>query len=114
METKDLDSTRCASCDGTGIPEILRPYCSVVCRAIGASGLGWRTNPYRIVDVKSETQLSSGPSFDVTTKGVAELKKKIEYLQEKARMNLSAVWIRPERISQTPITTTNMGVEANV
>ncbi len=114
MDTKDLVSTRCVSCNGKGLSETLRPYCSVVCRAIGASGLGWRTNPYRIVDLKSETQLSPGPGFDVTSKGVAELQKKIEYLQEKTRMNLPADWTGLERVNHTPITMINIGVESNV
>ena len=112
MDSKNLITLRCASCDGKGIPEILRPYCSVFCRAIGPAGLGWRTNPYRIVDLKSETRLSSGPGFDITIKGIAELRKSIENLQEKAGINSPDS--RVKIISSPPINITSTWVDANV
>ena len=66
MEPTNLVLTRCASCDGKGLPEKLRPYCSVVCRTLAHAGLAWRTNPCRIVDIQSGALVNDGPDFDLT------------------------------------------------
>ena len=63
MDPINLVTTRCVSCDGKGIPETLRPYCSIVCRVLGQSGLGWRMNPCRIVDLSTGIVLTSGPEL---------------------------------------------------
>jgi endogenous inhibitor of DNA gyrase (YacG/DUF329 family) len=81
MITQNLSSTRCASCDGKGIPETLRPYCSSVCRVLGQAGLAWRTNPYRIVDIASGALASAGPCFDSTPSGIADLQRRAERLR---------------------------------
>jgi hypothetical protein len=43
-----------------------RPYCNAVCRVLGRFGLGWGTNPYRIV-MRSHPHLvvQAGPNFDL-------------------------------------------------
>ena len=94
MDSQDFVSTRCASCDGKGLPGTLRPYCSVVCLTLGHAGLAWRTNPYRIIDIMSGAQVSAGPTFDLTTQGTAELQKHTDRLQEKAWTSSSEPWVR--------------------
>src|SRR5665213_3837453 len=76
MNGKDLISPRCASCDGKGIPESLRPFCSVVCRLLGRAGLGWRTSPYRVVDLETGTVLSAGAQFNFTGAGIGDLQRR--------------------------------------
>ena len=69
--------TLCLSC---GLPEGAESsdhYCSVVCRILGREGLGWRTNPYRIVDARTGQVLSEGPAFDLTPRGIARLKGRL-------------------------------------
>ncbi len=63
---KIMNETRCPACGSPDPDGQLRPYCSVVCRALGRSGLGWRTSPYRIV-VSSHPHLivQAGPNFDL-------------------------------------------------
>lgn len=72
----------CASCGEKYYGGRLSPYCSIVCRVLGQAGLGWRLYPYRIVDLKSGVVLVTGPSFDVTPKGLAKLQKKAEALHQ--------------------------------
>jgi hypothetical protein len=71
----------CPSCLETHQPLESDDYCSVVCRVLGRSGLGWRINPYRIVDLKTGLVLSEGPSFDLTPRGIASLQERAKTLQ---------------------------------
>ena len=84
MEPNNFVPTRCASCNGHGLPQMFRPYCSVVCRALGLAGLAWRTKPYRVVDLQSGDPVSPGIDFDLTTRGIVEMRKKVERLREPA------------------------------
>jgi hypothetical protein len=72
----------CLSCLEPFRERRLRPYCSIVCRVLGQAGLGWRLNPYRIVDLCTGPVLTTGPAFDLTAKGIARLQKKAEILQQ--------------------------------
>jgi hypothetical protein len=65
-KSKSLNEIPCPTCGSHDLDDLLRPYCSVVCRALGCFGLGWKTNPYRIV-VGSHPHLvvQAGPSFDL-------------------------------------------------
>jgi hypothetical protein len=80
MEPNNVVPTRCASCNGHGLPQMFRPYCSVVCRTLGHAGLAWRTNPCGIMDIQSGALLSSGPEFDLTPRGLAQMQKQAERL----------------------------------
>ena len=98
---------------------MFRPYCSVVCRALGLAGLAWRTKPYRIVDLQSGDPVNPGPTFDLTMKGITELQKHSDRLKEKAPTNLSTPWL-PEALSlvwepvtQTPAGVTDAGINLN-
>jgi len=74
-------ATPCLSCGATdGLPVSDR-YCSVVCRVLGRAGLGWRTNPYRIVDLQTGQILSEGPAFDLTPRGIARLQARAQAFQ---------------------------------
>jgi len=81
----NLSPARCASCSGTGVSERLHPFCSVVCRTLGHAGLAWQTNPCRIMDVRSGIAVNDGPVFDLTDKGIADLRRYVDRLQEKSR-----------------------------
>ena len=70
MENSEV---RCPSCGSKDLDEVLRPYCSVVCRYLGIRGLGWRINPYRIVDMDTNVVLAGGPQFDLSANGTSEL-----------------------------------------
>jgi hypothetical protein len=72
----------CVSCGGTYRDRRLNPFCSIVCRTLGQAGLGWRLNPYRIVDLESGIVLSTGPRFDLTPKGLAYLQNLAERLRQ--------------------------------
>jgi hypothetical protein len=65
-DPKNMSQTCCTSCGSHELEDVLRPYCSVVCRTLGRFGLGWRADPYRIV-VGSHPHLvvQAGPSFDL-------------------------------------------------
>src|SRR5579871_2491495 len=89
----NLSAARCSSCDGTGVPERLHPFCSVVCRTLGHAGLAWQTNPCRIVDVQSGVTVNNGPVFDLTDKGIADLQKHADRLQDKTRIGSSTPWV---------------------
>ena len=119
MEPNNVVPTRCASCNGHGLPQMFRPYCSVVCRTLGHAGLAWRTNPHRIIDIRSGVQVSVGPDFDLTVEGMTELQKHRDRLQERAQTNLPAPWV-PEAMSLVfePVTRaqtgmTNAGINLN-
>jgi hypothetical protein len=120
MDTKDSGSTRCVSCDGNALPKSLQPYCSVVCRALGLAGLAWRTKPYRVVDLHSGDPVNLGPSFDLTMKGMTELQKQSDRVQEKARTNLAAPWVPEalslvwEQVAKTPAGVTDARINLNV
>jgi hypothetical protein len=73
----------CPCCAEKGLDRRLKPYCSIVCRTLGQAGLGWRRNPYRIVDLQSGATLSTGPGFGLTLKGIADLQRKAERLRQK-------------------------------
>src|SRR5450755_2889948 len=91
MNGKHLISRRCASCDGKGIHKSLRPFCSVVCRLLGRAGLGWRTSPYRVIDLETGIVLSAGPQFNFTGAGIRDLQRRATNL----RLSESSVCAAP-------------------
>jgi len=68
--------TVCPSCGVRDEPIGSDNYCSIVCAVLGRAGLGWRTNPYRIVDLVAGRVVSEGPAFDLTPRGIAWLKER--------------------------------------
>ena len=63
---KAMNETCCPACGSPDLEDLLLPYCSMVCRRLGRLGLGWRTQPYRVV-VASHPHLivQTGPRFDL-------------------------------------------------
>jgi len=82
--THNLNPARCESCEGKGIPENLRPYCSIVCRLLACAGLGWRSEPCRVVDLETGLVLSAGPEFNFTGAGIGELQRRAAHLRVSA------------------------------
>jgi endogenous inhibitor of DNA gyrase (YacG/DUF329 family) len=76
----------CPVCGGHEMDDLLRPYCSVVCRALGRFGLSWRTNPYRIV-VSSHPYLivQAGPNFDLRDSELKRERKRSLATERKRR-----------------------------
>jgi len=82
-----MKTARCPSCTekiDRRRDRLLLPYCNIVCRTLGNAGLGWRLCPYRIVDFKSGTVLTTGPVFDLTANGIEALQKKAEHVRQPA------------------------------
>ena len=77
-------SAECRSCGETYRDQRLEPYCSIVCRTLGQAGLGWRLNPYRVVDLESGIVLTTGPRFDLTPEGLTYLQRLAERLRRPA------------------------------
>jgi hypothetical protein len=91
----------------------------VVCRTLAHAGLAWRTNPCRIVDIQSGALVNDGPDFDLTIKGMTELQKHRNRLQEKSQTNLPTAWV-PEAMrlllepeNRAHAGTTNAGINLN-
>ena|SRR5271170_3306897 len=73
-----MNETSCVACQEKGFKRRRRSYCSVVCRLLGEAGLGWRLWPYRIIDLASGAIVSTGPHFNLTPEGIAQLQKRAE------------------------------------
>jgi endogenous inhibitor of DNA gyrase (YacG/DUF329 family) len=87
---KTLNERGCPSCNGKDPDDFLRPYCSVVCRRLACYGLGWRTEPYRIVDLQTGVVVAAGPYFDLSSDGIGELVLEAKAARRrKARMQSS-------------------------
>ncbi|SRR5258708_36475291 len=100
----------CFSCGVNRSEDRQRTYCSVVCRVPGQAGLGWRLNPYRIVDLDTGNVVRKGPSFDLTREGIAELQKKAEQLRhpvpEQATLTLMESGLTPMLPQRPPLART--------
>lgn len=74
MENSEaVKQPKCPACGRKDQDKLLLPYCSVFCRVLGTRGLGWRTNPCRIVDLETRVILTQGRQFDLSGPGLSDL-----------------------------------------
>jgi hypothetical protein len=93
-----MKTTGCLACEGTYRDKRLQPFCSIVCRTLGQAGMGWRLNPYRIVDLETGMVLTTGPRFDLTPRGLEYLHS----LADRLRQTLTPDNSIPQTIRPTP------------